>query len=108
MFFDVAGALVKLYQVIRQDRELQAWIKLILSTFYAGLLGLLGGWGGALLAGKAAWWAFGAGLMSSATGVFTVLLRSPQARSLWIVAPQSVVSKYQEGQGPEVNPPTEK
>ena len=92
---DLPGAAVSLYKVIREDRELQGWLRLIFSTGFSGYLGLCGGWGGALALHVAPWPAFGAGLLGSAVSVLSVLTRSQQARSLLISVPQPVIQKYQ-------------
>lgn len=95
MLFDLGNVLVNLYEDWKKDRELQAWIKLGLSSFYSAYLGLTGAWGAALVAHQSPWVAFGMGLMGSAVSTLTVLLNSPQARSLILSSPQSIVTQYQ-------------
>lgn len=95
MLFDLGNVLVNLYEAWKQDRELQAWIKLGLSSFYSAYLGLTGAWGAALVVHQSPWAAFGMGLMGSAVSTLTVLLNSPQARSLILSSPQSIVTQYQ-------------
>jgi hypothetical protein len=90
---DLPGAAVKLYQVIRADRELQDWLRLIFSCGFSGFIALTGTWGGALVAHSQPWVAFGLGLCACAVAVFTVLLRMPQGRSLMIAVPSSVAQQ---------------
>lgn len=99
MLLDLGDILVNLYKVWKQDRELQAWIKLGLSTFYSGFLGFTGAWGSALVAHVNPWVAFGAGLLGCSTSVLSCLLVSPQARSLILSVPQDVVKQYQAPEG---------
>jgi hypothetical protein len=101
LVFDLPGALVQLYGVIKKDQQLAAflgritdWVKLILSCVFSGLIALLGAWGAALLSHSTPWVAFGYGLGGSAVAIFTVLLRMPQGRSLMLAVPKSTVEQY--------------
>ena len=105
---DIAGAAVKLYQTIREDRVIAAWLQLIFSTGYSGFLGLCGGWGVALVAGKAPWIAFGAGALGSGAAVLAVLLQDPQGRKLLLVAPSAVVTQYQANELTTIQPTAKK
>jgi hypothetical protein len=104
---DLPGAAVKLYSVIRSDRELQDWLKLILSSVFSGVIALTGIWGGALVIHTAPWIAFGMGLCAGAVAVFTVLMRMPQGRSLMVVVPTQVEQQY-EAAGQTVEEPVTK
>lgn len=95
MIFDLGNLLVNLWKTWREDREWQAWLKLILSTIYSGVLGLMGAWGAALIAHAMPWVAFGSGLLGCAASILSCLLSSPQARSLVLSVPQGVVKQYQ-------------
>lgn len=104
LILDLPGALVKLYQTIRMDRELQDWVRLILSCVFSGFLGLTGTWGALLMAHEPSWYAFGGGLCMCSVGVLTVLLRMPQGRSLMIAAPTETVKQYQSDNQTVINP----
>jgi hypothetical protein len=93
---DVAGALVKLYTTLKRDKELMNWLNLFISTFYSGLIAFLGIDGAMLIAGKTALLAKGYGLVSAATAILGVVLRSPQGRSMVLSLPQKAVVDYQE------------
>lgn len=95
LVLDLPGALVKLYQVIRQDRELADWVRLVLSTVYSGLIGTLGVTGILLTQHTGASVAIGTGLISGAVCVLTVLLRMPQGRGLLIAMPTDVEHQYE-------------
>lgn len=105
---DLPGAAVKLYQTIRQDHEIQDWLRLLLSCIFSGFLGLTGAWGTMLIGGKTAWVAFGYGLCGCAVSVLTVLLRMKQGRQLMISTPQEVVKEYQASTGETVIEPEKK
>lgn len=95
LVFDLPGAAVALYKAIRQDRELQDWLRLVLSCGFSGFIALTGTWGALLLAHDPAWYSFGGGLGACAVAVFTVLLRMKQGRSLMVVAPTATVKQYE-------------
>ena len=95
MIFDLGNLLVNLWKTWKEDREFQAWVKLVLSTIYSGFLGLTGAWGTALVSGSRSWVAFGYGLLGCGSSVLMVLLKSKQAHGLLISAPQTVVKQYQ-------------
>lgn len=107
MIFDVAGALVSLYGVIRKDHELQDWLRLILSSVFSGFIALTGVWGAALVAHVTPWPAFGSGLCACATAVLTILLRMKQGRSLMIAMPNEVEKQY-EAAGQSIVEPVDK
>lgn len=96
---DLGDVLVNLWKAWKQDRELQAWIRLLLSTAYSGFIALAGVWGGALAAGKPMVPSFGLGLLASSVAVLGVLLRDPRARSLLLSVPAPVIKEFQETQG---------
>ncbi len=79
----MAGGLVKLYQVVRQDRELQAWIKLLLSTFYSGLVTFMTATGTAGLAHDSPFISVCYGLLASSGAIVAVLMRAPQTRGMF-------------------------
>jgi hypothetical protein len=95
LIFDLPGAAVQLYKVIRQDRELADWIRLILSSIFSGFIALTGVWGGSLMAHTPPWAAFGTGLVASAVSVLTVVLRMKQGKSLFISIPGEVERDYE-------------
>ena len=101
---DLAGAAVTLYKTIREDRELQDWLRLILSCVFSGFVALTGTWGSLLVSHQGPWMAFGGGLCACAVAVLTVLLRMKQGRSLMIAAPSSVVVEYQKDNQTVVEP----
>ena len=95
LVLDLPGAAVKLYQVIRQDRELADWIRLVLSTVYSGAIGTLGTIG-IMLVSHASWpVSIGTGLIAGTVSVVTVLLRMKQGRSLMIAMPSDVEKAYE-------------
>jgi hypothetical protein len=95
LIFDLPGAAVSLYKVIRQDRELADWVRLILSSVFSGFIALTGAWGIALVAHTQPWSAFGTGLIACAVSVMTVVLRMKQGRSLMISVPGEVEKQYE-------------
>lgn len=102
---DLPGAAVKLYSAIRSDRELQNWIRLVLSCLFSAFITFTGTCGAALVGlppfhqAHAGPVAVGWGLVWTAVIVLTVLLRDPRGRTLTVAAPQPLVAKYQEGIG---------
>jgi hypothetical protein len=95
LIFDLPGAAVSLYKVIRQDRELADWVRLVLSTIFSGFIALTGTWGIGLVAHQLPWIAFGEGLIACAASVMAVLLRMKQGRSLMISVPSDVEKQYE-------------
>ena len=95
LMFDLPGAAVQLYKVVRQDRELADWVRLVLSSIFSGVIALMGAWGGALVAHVAPWVAFGTGLVAAAVSVLTVVLRMKQGKSLFISIPGDVEREYE-------------
>jgi hypothetical protein len=95
---DLPGAAVKLYQVIRQDRELQDWVKLILGAFFSAFIAFTGATGASLSSGVHPAVAIGFGLLACSGSTLGVLLRDPRARSLLLSIPKPVIAAYQEEQ----------
>lgn len=95
LIFDLPGAAVSLYKVIRTDRELADWVRLILSSVFSGFIALTGTWGIALIAHSNPWVAFGSGLIACAVSVFSVVLRMKQGRTLLISVPGEVEKQYE-------------
>lgn len=95
LIFDLPGAAVQLYKVVRQDRELADWVRLVLSSIFSGVIALMGAWGGALVAHVVPWVAFGTGLVAAAVSVLTVVLRMKQGKSLFISIPGDVEHEYE-------------
>ena len=104
MIFDLGNMLVNLWAAWRKDKEFQDWIRLLLSCHFSGFIAFTGAWGGALMVGKAPWFAFGSGLVACAVAIFTVLLRMKQGRSLMIVVPTQVEQSYESAGQTVVNP----
>jgi len=77
--------------------EVQNWIRLLLSVFFSAFISFLGPCGFLLVAGKPWSVAVGYGMIFTSVCVFSLLLRSPQGRTLMLVVPQSVTKAYQEG-----------
>ena len=96
LIFDLPGAAVSLYRVIRTDRELADWVRLVLSCVFSGFIALTGSWGIALVAHVTPWVAFGTGLIACAVSVFSVLLRMKQGRTLMISVPGDVEKQYED------------
>ena len=96
LIFDLPGAAVQLYNVIRKDRELADWIRLVLSCIFSGIVALTGAWGGALVAHTQPWVAFGVGLVACSVSIMSVLLRMRQGRSLMISVPSQVEKQYED------------
>ena len=94
---DLANLGVGLYRVWKEDRELQAWIKLVLSLAFSGVISFLGVSGQQLYATHVWAVSVGAGFIASATSMLSVLLASPQGRSLVTSVPQSIIKDYQGG-----------
>ena len=95
LIFDLPGAAVSLYKVIRTDRELADWVRLILSSIFSGFIALTGTWGIGLVAHQLPWVAFGEGLIACAVSVFSVVLRMKQGRTLLISIPGDVEKQYE-------------
>ena len=95
LIFDLPGAAVQLYKVIRQDRELADWVRLVLSAIFSGVVSLTGAWGLALVSHTQPWVAFGMGLVACAVSVMTVVLRMKQGKSLFISVPGEVEKSYE-------------
>ena len=95
LIFDLPGAAVQLYKVIRQDRELADWVRLVLSSVFSGFIALTGTWGIGLVAHQLPWVAFGEGLIACAVSVLSVVLRMKQGRSLMISVPGEVEKQYE-------------
>ena len=104
---DLPGAAVSLYSAIRSDRELQDWLRLILSSAFSGVIAMTGTWGGMLMTHSQPWIAFGGGLCAFAVAVFTVLMRMPQGRSLMVAVPTQVEKQY-EAAGQTIEEPVTK
>lgn len=98
MIFDLGNLLVNLWKVWREDREFQAWVRLVLSTIYSGVVAFLGVDGAALVAGVFWLKALGMGLVATAVAISGILLRSPQGKSLMLSLPPSVVAEVQQAQ----------
>ncbi len=96
---DIANALVNLWSAWRKDKEFQAWIRLILSTGYSGVIAFLGIDGAVLLSGAHWLTALGSGLLAAASAITGVLLRSPQGKKLMLSLPEPVVEEVQKAQG---------
>ena len=107
LVFDLPGAAVSLYKVIRQDRELADWVRLILSSVFSAFIAFTGTWGTGLIAHQQPWIAFGEGLCACAVAVFTVLVRMPQGRTLMVAVPSEVAQKY-EAEGQTIEEPDKK
>ena len=95
LIFDLPGAAVALYKVIRQDHELADWIRLILSCMFSGFIALTGVWGISLTSHASPWVAFGTGLIACSVSIFSVLLRMKQGRTLMVSVPGDVEQKYE-------------
>lgn len=102
MIFDVANALVNLWGTWKKDRELQAWMRLFISTFYSGFISLCGTMGLALIAKTGFMVSLGIGMVSCSVSVLSVMLRLPQGRSLMLSINQEVVKEYQKPEGETV------
>lgn len=96
---DLGNALANLYTTLRRDKELLAWLALFMCCFFSAWISGAGVMGGMLMADKPLLMAVGGGLSASAASVMGVLLRHPQGRKLLLSVPQSVVEKYQQGEG---------
>lgn len=96
MIFDLGNLLVNLWKTWKQDREWQAWLRLILSITFSGIIALTGVTGEQLAAGTVWLVSLGYGLVAASISMTTVLLTSPQGRSLVTSLPQSVIRDYQE------------
>lgn len=95
MIFDVGNVLVNVWKVWKEDREFQAWVKMVMSTVYSGFIAFTGTTGIALVAKTSPWVAVGSGLIACAVSVFSVMLRYPQAKSLMISVPGEVEKQYE-------------
>ncbi len=93
---DIANALVNLWGVWKKDKEFQAWLRLVLSTVYSGVIAMLVATGGALTSGTRTSVAVGIGLTAAGLAIFGVLLKQPEGRSLLLSLPTSVVEQYQD------------
>lgn len=93
MIFDVGNVLVNLWKIWKEDREWQAWIRLILSTIYSAIISFSFATGTAILSGKSGLLATGYGLLGLATGISATLLRSPQTRGMVFSLPTGAVDK---------------
>ncbi len=93
---DIANALVNLWGAWRKDREFQAWLRLVLSTVYSGIIAMLVATGGALTSGTRTSVAIGIGLTAAGLAIFGVLLKQPEGRTLLLSLPTSVVQQYQD------------
>jgi len=92
----VGNILVNLYEKMKQDRELQDWLRLAASAWFTAVIGFCVPCGAALLAGKGVAYAVGAGLSAAGFGILALYLRSPLARSLMLAVPQQVIAESQE------------
>lgn len=95
---DLGSALVNLWGVWKRDREFQAWIRLIVSTAYSGVIAFLGTDGALLVAGVFWLKALGSGMVAASVAITGVLLRSPQGKSLVLSLPPAVVEEVQKAQ----------
>lgn len=104
----IGDIFVNLWSAWRKDRELQAWIRLGLSTFYSGLISFLTTTGFQLIHHIPWPIAIGMGLVVSAGAIFTVLTVSPQGRSLVIKLPAPVAEAIGAPPEPLPKPAVEK
>lgn len=95
LVFDLPGAAVALYKVVRQDRELADWVRLVLSCAFSGFVAFSGVTGISLVSKSTPPIAIGTGLIACAVSVITVLLRMKQGRSLMLAMPTEVEQKYE-------------
>jgi uncharacterized membrane protein len=95
---DLGAMLVNLWITWKKDREFQAWVRLVISTIYSGIIAFLGT-DGALLIAHVNWLvALGSGMVAAATSISGILLRSPQGKSLMLSLPREVVTDIQKSQ----------
>lgn len=106
MIFDLGNLLVNLWKVWKEDRELQAWIRLILATFYSGTITFSVTCGSAFLSGSHELVAVGLGLVSGASAVTAVLMRAPQTRGMFFSVPVEAVEKSTDGKQTIITGPT--
>lgn len=96
--FDLGNVLVNLWSSWKRDKEWQAWLRLILSTIYSGVIAFLGTDGLALVAGAHWLVALGSGMIAAAASVTGVLLSTQQGRSISLSLPRAVVTEVQKEQ----------
>lgn len=101
---DLANALTNLYLGLRRDKELMAWLGLILSCWFSGWVAFAGVTGGMLASGQGVWVSVGGGLSANATVVLGVLLRSKQARTLLLTVPARVIEEYRKAPVTSIGP----
>ena len=92
----IGNVFVNLYKTIREDRMVQAWLKLWTSLLISGVISGCGMSGLALLAGKGTADAVGAGLFAIAAAWFGVCSVSPLGRDLIQSLPKAFVAQIQE------------
>lgn len=96
MILDIGNLLVNLWKTWKEDREFQAWVKMVMSTVYSGVIAFLGTMGAKLVSGSPTAISLGYGMVAAASAILGVMLISPQARSLILKLPTPVVSQYQQ------------
>jgi hypothetical protein len=95
---DLGAALVNLWKAWKEDREFQAWIKLVMSTVYSAVIAFLGTDGLCLVAGMHWLLALGSAMVATAVSIAGVLLRAPQGRSLILSIPMPVTKAIQDAE----------
>jgi len=96
---DVIGLgdiLSNLFVKIREDHEIQAWLRLVTSLIISGVISSCGMTGLALMTGTHAAGSLGAGLFSLAGAWFGVCSVSPLGRSLIQSLPKSFIEHMQQ------------
>lgn len=97
MLLDLGSLLVNLWKAWKQDQELQAWVRLVLSTFYSYAVTFSSVCGASLMASKPVPWAIGSGLLAGASAVTAILLRAPQTRNMFFSVPESAAVDTSQG-----------
>ena len=92
----IGGVFVNLYKTIREDKQVQAWLKLWTSLAISGVISGCGMSGLALLAGKGTALAVGSGLFAIAASWFGVCSVSPLGRDLIQSLPKAFVAQIQQ------------
>lgn len=77
--------------------NLEKWFQLSLSCFFSWFISFCGAMGAGLIADWTWKHSLGWALLSGATMLFAVLMRSPLAKQLWIVVNAQVQQEYAKG-----------
>lgn len=96
MLFDLASAGVQLFAWWRGAKQLKAWLSLLASMVFSGVIAFLSGMGSALVAGKSFLVSFGWGELAAAGVLLALFVRSPLTRGLLIVVPAEASKALEE------------